>query len=674
MTAIFTNIAGLSLALMIVIHLWIITTIYRQNISSVFYPLYTYFNILFVILELCTIFFLWIFPEKPSLIVFKIHFIAFTFIPPILFYLSENYLTGLNLPQFNVKNIVIFTISVFFSALAIGDYVIDGAIKQSGMIFPIYGKIYWAFVIYLYLTLLLMTKGFLKKYQIEKREPEIKKLKNFLTIIIPGIVLAFTCLSILPLWGIIHPAILLCYVVFSLLILWGAFKFQIVEFDDQVSKSIFFFEISGLYVLLMSLLLAEINLQIYLLSIPLFILLLFIYHALLIFTLKNFKEQESESDYEFEDELEILISETEKYIDNQALSQFIGDLSLKVLRCTKCAVITSQFDIRPYQITYFNGYNTGEIEDLIGRSNSPFIETLEYNRVIVNKFDLNPQSALYQTMDRYNIYLGIPLVSENNLLGFILLGGERKLTRITKRDLKFARFLAIKSSHAFQNIEEIQSVVQSQKMADLGVVASQLAHDFQSFITLVKLETSGDEKLRRHANYMEKLVKDLLKYARPRDLRLSLVNINQLIDMTLDLLNFPPFIVIEKHYSESIPQINVDADQMRRVFLNLFENSLGAIRGGAGRIKVTTRPLRPLSSLRRNTWLYIEILDDGAGIPDDFLDKIFDPFFTTRKNEGGNGMGLAIVSQIISRHKGFIDVTSKLGKGTIFNIRLPYLR
>jgi signal transduction histidine kinase len=563
---------------------------------------------------------------------------------------------------------------VFFSALAIGDHVIEGVIAKSGMIYPIYGKIYWAFVIYVYVTLLLVIKDFLKKFQFEKREPEIRKLKNFLTIFIPGVLLAFTCISLLPIWGIIHPSILLCYIIFSLSILFMAFKFQILDFDEQVSKSIFFFELSGLYVLFMSLLISEINLQIYLMSIPLFILLLFIYHALIIFTQRIFKEPESESEYDFEDELEILISETEKYIDNQALSQFIGDLSLKVLRCTKCAVITSQFDIRPYQITYLNGYTAGEIEDLIGRSNSPFLETLEYNRVIINKFDLNPQSVLYQMMDRYNIYLGVPLVSENNLLGFIFLGGERKMTRITKRDLKFTRFLAIKSSHAFQNIEEIKSVVQSQKMADLGVVASQLAHDFQSFITLVKLESSGDEKLFRHANYMEKLVKDLLNYARPKDLRLSLVNINQLIDMTLDLLNFPPTIVIEKHYSESIPQINVDADQMRRVFLNLFENSLGAIKGGMGRIKVSTRPLRPLSSLRRNTWLYIEILDDGAGIPDDFLDKIFDPFFTTRKNQGGNGMGLAIVSQIISRHKGFIDVTSKLGKGTIFNIRLPFLR
>ncbi len=59
-------------------------------------------------------------------------------------------------------------------------------------------------------------------------------------------------------------------------------------------------------------------------------------------------------------------------------------------------------------------------------------------------------------------------------------------------------------------------MVQSQKMAELGLLASQLAHDFQSFVTLVKLETRDNSQLKQHANYTEKLVKDLLHYARPK--------------------------------------------------------------------------------------------------------------------------------------------------------------
>jgi signal transduction histidine kinase len=413
---------------------------------------------------------------------------------------------------------------------------------------------------------------------------------------------------------------------------------------------------------------------IFFLTIPVILGLLIIYRAFDHVSVKKIKERTIEAEYDLEDELVTLFSETEKYIDNQALAQFIGELSLKVLKSQKCAVITSRFDIKPYQISYLNGFDTEDIENLLSATHSPFIETIEFNRTILNKFELLPSSALYQLMDRHHLYLGIPMVSKNNLLGLILLGGDRKLFHMSGKDLKFAKFLSIKAGSAFENIQEIQKVVQSQKMADLGTMASQLAHDFQSFISLVKLQTKGNEPLRQHASHMEKIVKDLLNYTRPKDLRLTQVNMNQLIDMSLDLVELPSHITVEKHYSESVPQISVDVDQMRRVFVNLFENSIKSIHQNRGRLKISTRPLRPLSTFRRNTWLYLEILDDGEGIPEEFLEKIFDPFFTTRKKEGGSGMGLAIVKQIITSHQGSIDVTSKLGKGTIFNIRLPYLR
>ena len=673
MLEIFTNLVGLLLSLMIVIHIWITFTAYRQNISSVFIPIYIYLNILIIIFETCAIFQLQDDINSISYIIFKIQLISIAFIPPIIFYTNQNYLMGTNLPAFNSKNIVFFIISLIFSGIALGGFIFKGVTERNGIIYPVYNNIYWLYPIFFYITFGLIIYSLMVKFQAEKRKPEIERLKVLLTIIIPLTILCFSCAIFLPLWDIIHPSIFLIYILLSLITIYLAFKFQIIEIDDNVSKSFIFFEISAAYFFLMSLIMRESRIELYFISIPFLLLLLLTYHNLQFFWLKSIKNQPADSEYSLEDELEVLVTETDKYIDNQALSQFIGDLSLKVLRCTKCAVITSRFDIRPYQIIYINGFQKEEIEELLSKSNSPFIETLEYNRVTINKFDLNRQSSLYQMMERFHIYLGIPLVSDNDLLGFILLGGERKLIRISNKDLKFAKFLSLKAAYALKNIDEIQNVVQSQKMADLGIVASQLAHDFQSFISLVKIHTRNDDKLFEHANYMEKLVRDLLNYTKPKDLRLDSININQLIDMTLDLINIPENISIEKHYSDSIPQINVDSDQMRRVFLNLFENSIGAIKNDRGRIKITTRPLRPLSNFRRNTWLYVEILDDGAGIPEEFLEKIFEPFFTTRKQDGGNGMGLAIVRQIITRHKGFIDVTSKLGKGTIFNIRLPYL-
>jgi len=71
------------------------------------------------------------------------------------------------------------------------------------------------------------------------------------------------------------------------------------------------------------------------------------------------------------------------------------------------------------------------------------------------------------------------------------------------------------------------------------------------------------------------------------------------------------------------------------------------------------------------TAMHIRVRDTGTGIPEDILPSIFDPFFSTRKEAGGSGLGLAITKKIIERHRGSIQVTSRLGEGTVFQIVLP---
>ncbi len=669
----YVHLTGFLFSLFIVLHIWIILTIFRQKLPSIISPIFIYLNLQFIIIQLCLLFYLAPFSEQFLRTIFKIQFIAEIFIPPVLVYLHQTYSSGIKIPTLNLRSSFFFLISLALSVLALLDLMGLGGTNYQGMYFPVYSKFYIIVIGYFYFTFGYLIFHLFQKIQIEKRQIEAANVKFLLTTLLPVIVVSFTFLKLLPFWGFYHPVLYLSYLVFSISILHFATKFQLLEIDATVHRSFSFFLISTIFFILISFLFPVIHVQIYFLNIPFLLGLLMIYQIFDTIVQPRLMKQNYQKEYDLEEELEVLVNETEKYIDQQALAQFIGDLSLKVLQCTKVAIIRSQFDVKPYQITYLSGFEKDKIENLLSISNSPFIETLEYNRAIINRFELSPKSALYQLLDEYHIYLVIPMVAQGGLQGFIMLGGERKSFQISKKDLKFARFLSMRASHAFQNIQEIQKMVQSQKMAELGLLASQLAHDFQSFITLVKLETRNNPQLKQHANYTEKLVKDLLHYARPKELHLSLVNVNHLIDMTLDLIKIPPHIRLERNYSDSIPQINVDVDQMQRVFLNLCENSIGAIKENKGRIKITTRPLRPLSDFRRTTWIYIEFLDDGEGIPEEFLDKIFDPFFTTRKREGGNGMGLAIVRQIITAHHGFIDVTSKLGKGTIFNIRLPYL-
>lgn len=373
-----------------------------------------------------------------------------------------------------------------------------------------------------------------------------------------------------------------------------------------------------------------------------------------------------------EEKMEQFSAEIANYLDLPRFWPFLAGFFKDAFAAGDFAAITPRFDIRPYQLDYLEGFAGKDIHSLVSEEHSPLIEKMETQRQVVNRADLPAESDLCKIMESRGIGLALPVSKQKELLAIILLGGAAQTLSPSRRQLHSLKLVSSQVAIALDNIRSIENMVQSRKMAGLGMLASQLAHDFRSFIALAKSLNKENERFAKHAGYMEKMVQDLLNYARPQDLKLAGVNINDLLDMSLELLHAPAEVHIEKHYAPQLPKLNLDITQMRRAFLNLLQNSLRALRTQPnGRIKITTKELRPLSRFRRNPWVYIEILDEGIGIPEEYLERIFDPFFTTHKNEGGNGLGLAIVKQTITRHSGFIDVASKPGKGTVFNIRLP---
>ena len=118
-----------------------------------------------------------------------------------------------------------------------------------------------------------------------------------------------------------------------------------------------------------------------------------------------------------------------------------------------------------------------------------------------------------------------------------------------------------------------------------------------------------------------------------------------------------------KKFDPNISSMYVDPDQIRRVFINLFENGLDAIEGEDGIIEITTCRNMQTRKVR------IEFSDNGVGINNEDRDKLFLPHFTTKKR--GTGLGLAIVNRIINDHDGTIQVQENEPKGTVFVIELP---
>ena len=130
-------------------------------------------------------------------------------------------------------------------------------------------------------------------------------------------------------------------------------------------------------------------------------------------------------------------------------------------------------------------------------------------------------------------------------------------------------------------------------------------------------------------------------------------------------------IIFTQEYDVTVPNILGDMYSLKQAFINLIKNSIEAVTNQSGKIQISTR-WNTEYKLSGESGIYIDIKDNGTGISKEKLDKIFSPFFTTKKR--GTGLGLFFTQQIISKHKGYIQVDSELDKGTIFMIYLPAIK
>ncbi|MBN2542900.1 PAS domain-containing protein [bacterium] len=221
-----------------------------------------------------------------------------------------------------------------------------------------------------------------------------------------------------------------------------------------------------------------------------------------------------------------------------------------------------------------------------------------------------------------------------------------------------------------------QQLIQAEKMAGIGVLASGIAHELNNPLYGILglgeeiLEKSKDPVLKEYASEIIKyaqetseIVKDLSSYSYSTKSTISsTANINDALNSALKMLEIAgrfENLEIEKNFAE-IPEINANMGELQQLFVNLLSNALDAMPEG-GKISLTTRV----------TGNFIEVMvkDTGSGIDDTDLNKIFEPFFTTKEIGEGTGLGLYICYKIITKYGGTIDVDSQKGKGTTVTVR-----
>ena len=163
------------------------------------------------------------------------------------------------------------------------------------------------------------------------------------------------------------------------------------------------------------------------------------------------------------------------------------------------------------------------------------------------------------------------------------------------------------------------------------------------------------------------IIRDLLDFSRENVPEKKPVDMNQVIDKAVSIIDKKLFfekIEIVRDFSDALPGVPADSNQLQQVFINLFLNAVEAMPDG-GRLVIRTAPGGD------NMSVIIRITDTGTGIPPENTDKIFDPFFTTKEIGKGTGLGLAVTYGIIQKHGGQIVFESEPGRGTSFIIKLP---
>ncbi|MFB3826313.1 MAG: ATP-binding protein [Bryobacteraceae bacterium] len=265
------------------------------------------------------------------------------------------------------------------------------------------------------------------------------------------------------------------------------------------------------------------------------------------------------------------------------------------------------------------------------------------------------------------------------IIVFFLVGGVTGI--LADRERKRREELQTATNQLSKVYRDLQASFEQLKRADrlsaIGQLSANLAHEIRNPLASIEGATGIIEQpqtseemrkeflgvIRKESRRLNRLLTNLLDFARPRPPELQDVDAARLIDSVITLIA-PTVerdgIRITGRAAEPAPMVRSDPEQLKQVVLNLTINAVQAMPGG-GEIE--------LAASQAGGKVVISVKDHGPGIPAGDLDRIFDPFFTTK--DTGTGLGLSVAHQIVTQHGGSITAERHGGGGMVFSIVLP---
>jgi hypothetical protein len=292
-------------------------------------------------------------------------------------------------------------------------------------------------------------------------------------------------------------------------------------------------------------------------------------------------------------------------------------------------------------------------------------------------------------------FLIMPMISFQKTIGIIVADNKYNMTGISQQSIDLLSIFSFQSAFLIESylnlievrkemkkIEERQeAIIESEKMAAVGRIASHIAHEIrnplvtmggyskrilkytsENMLDIKKVIKSADIIL-KESERLETILSNVMDFTKPSKYIKEFNDVNHIIRDTYRLLKnvlLEKNIKISMNLSENLPNVKSDFNQMKQVFLNLFQNAIEATPSG-GTLTIITEP--------EESYILIRIIDSGTGIKADDPELIFEPFFTTKIT--GVGLGLANVKKIIMDHRGKITALNNEDGGAEFIIRLP---
>lgn len=224
--------------------------------------------------------------------------------------------------------------------------------------------------------------------------------------------------------------------------------------------------------------------------------------------------------------------------------------------------------------------------------------------------------------------------------------------------------------------EEHRKRLRAERLSTLGLCCSAIAHDLRNPLNTVSLcaqwlrarmGSGADERTRERLDTLERevrradrIIRNLLAFARTGEPRREPVDVRALVRELLDVTDLPPDIAADVRIDPTLPEVPADRDQLFQVLENLLLNAVQAMPEG-GRVRI--------EAVRFGERVQLLVADTGPGVPEEMREEIFEPLVTTKR--GGTGIGLALCKRIVEAHGGTISLAGSEEPGAAFRVELP---